>query len=286
MTLSHPPLLSPADMTQELQRLLPQFSRVEWLEKTTSTNADLMDNARTGIPRLARPWLLGTHLQERGRGRAGRTWQNRTGANLMFSCAFDVFLPARSLPILSPLAGVATCEALRTFLSADKRHRLSMKWPNDLLWDSAKLAGILVEATRSGTAALAADHHVVIIGIGINLDDARSLSQALDRKVADWSELTAEDSLARTATMARLVFSIALNLERSLNQVTAHGFEGFPERYASVDALAGKSVDIIDNGRLIRSGIANGIDVNGQLLVRTGTEETPVSVGEISVRAQ
>lgn len=286
MTYSLPVLPPPDAMARELRQLLPQFRRVDWLEKTASTNADLMDNARTGSPGLARPWLLGVHLQERGRGRAGRTWQNRPGANLMFSCAFDVFLPARRLPALSPLAGIAACEALRGFLSPEHRHRLTMKWPNDLQWDFAKLAGILVEATRSGTATLAPDHHVVIIGIGLNLDDARALSQALDRKVADWSEITAEDPAASTASMAQLVAAMVGNLERSLNHVTAHGFDGLPARHALVDALSGKGVDIIDNGKIIRSGIAAGIDGDGQLLVRTGMQEAPVSVGEISVRAQ
>src|SRR5690606_29338328 len=138
MTQSFPALPSPETMTSELRQLLPHFRRAEWREKTSSTNADLMENARTGVPSLARPWLLGVHLQEQGRGRAGRTWQNRPGANLMFSCAFDVFLPARKLPTLSPLAGIAACEALRGFLSSEHRHRLTMKWPNDLQWDFAK----------------------------------------------------------------------------------------------------------------------------------------------------
>lgn len=279
-------LPSPKAMALELGQLLPHFRRIDWVETTASTNADLMQNARTGIPGLARPWLLGAHLQESGRGRSGRTWQNRPGANLMFSCAFDVFLPARKLPILSPLAGVAACEALRPFLSEEQRHRLRMKWPNDLLWDFAKLAGILVEVTRAGTAAMAPDHHVVIIGIGLNLDDARALSVALDRKIADWSEVASDNPALHEVSMARLVAAMALNLERSLHHATAHGFDGFPARHALVDALSGKTIDIVDSGKIIRTGIANGVDPDGQLLVRTGPEEVAVSIGEVSVRAQ
>src|SRR5690606_28485961 len=125
----------------------------------------------------ARPWLLGAHLQHHGRGRAGRTWQNRPGANLMFSCAFDVFLPPQHLPTLSPAAGVAACEALRSLIGPAYQHQLTLKWPNDLQWKFAKLAGILVEVTRSGTSRISSDHYVAILGIGINLDDARALSQ-------------------------------------------------------------------------------------------------------------
>ena len=121
---------------------------------TGSTNADLIQRARSGTGSIVRPWLLGAHLQEEGRGRAGRTWQNRAGAHLMFSCAFDIFLPARSLATLSPLAGVAACEALRSLLPA--RHRVALgttKWPNDMLWYGAKLAGILTEVTRAARLA-------------------------------------------------------------------------------------------------------------------------------------
>src|SRR3546814_19071195 len=93
-----------------------------------------MTKTRTSQLRLDRPWLLGAHLQEKGRGRAGRTWQNRAGANLMFSCAFDVFLSPKLLPALSPLAGIAACEALRELLPPAPRQHLTLKWPNDLPW--------------------------------------------------------------------------------------------------------------------------------------------------------
>lgn len=273
-------------MAAALRQALPGFQQVDWLERTSSTNADLLENARTGHPRLARPWLLGTHLQESGRGRAGRTWQNRAGANLMFSCAFDVFLPPRQLPTLSPLSGLAACEALRRLLQPAHRHDLTMKWPNDLQWRFAKLAGILVEATRAGTAPLSNDHHVVIMGIGINLEDARALSAALDRKVSDWSEIARIDTDAAAVDAARIVATIAQAWQASLNHTLSHGFADLPQRYAGVDALAGQHVDVIDGQTVLRTGIANGINADGQLLVRAGSTDFPITVGEISVRAR
>ncbi len=278
-------LPSPADMSDGLRTRLPQFSHIEWVERTASTNADLYARARASQGGLARPWLLGAHLQDKGRGRAGRTWQNRYGANLMFSCAFDVFLPPRQLPALSPLAGLAACEALRSVISKDNRPHLAMKWPNDVQWQSAKLAGILVEVTRAGTARMSPDHHVAIIGMGINLEDARALSQSLDRRVADWAEISHNDPLATTATAVGLVTRIAQAWYNGLNEVTAHGFDHFPTRYAEVDALVGQSVDVIDNGTLLQTGIACGVNVHGQLQLRTPKGESAVSVGEISVHA-
>lgn len=278
-------LLDPVAMASGLRACLPQFSHIEWVERTVSTNADLYARARDEHGGTARPWLLGTHLQDRGRGRAGRTWQSRRGANLMFSCAFDVFLPPRQLPALSPLAGLAACEALREVISAENRNQLCMKWPNDVQWRSAKLAGILVEVTRAGTARLAPDHHIAIIGMGINLEDARALSQSLNRRVADWAEISNADSLAGTATAVGLVQRIAKAWYNALNDVTARGFDDFPERYQRIDALIGQAVDVIDNDKLLHTGIASGVNTHGQLMLRTPAGETPITVGEISVRA-
>ena len=277
------PFPDPDRMASELRAALPFFQQVDWLADTGSTNADLLARARQPQGSVARPWLLGTHLQTQGRGRAGRTWQNRVGANLMFSCAFDVFLPARQLPTLSPLIGLATCQALRRQLGPEHQARLNMKWPNDLQWDQAKLAGILIESTRSGTAQVA-DHHLIIIGMGLNLLDARALSQSLDRNVADWSGLAALDSQAARATPASLAACAALAWYDALNQATAHGFADLPARYAQVDGLAGQPLDVIDGGKLRQTGIACGIDTQGRLLLRSANGVQAVSVGEISVR--
>ncbi len=279
-----PPLPTPAEMISQLGTALPSFKQIRWVESTESTNGDLMALARNDLGPVARPWLLGAHLQERGRGRAGRSWQNRAGANLMFSCAFDIFLPARQLPTLSPLVGLAACEALRTLVSPSLQSHISMKWPNDIQWRFAKLAGILVETTRASTSPISADHHVAIIGMGINLDDARALSQSLNRRVADWSEVAREDSVAASTSASLIVARIAQAWYNSLNEVTAYGFESMPGRYAHVDALAGQHIHVLDNGRILQAGIACGIDMAGHLLVRTPDGEVPIHVGEVSVR--
>ncbi|MFV0283509.1 MAG: biotin--[acetyl-CoA-carboxylase] ligase [Castellaniella sp.] len=272
-------------MATALRASLPQFRQVDWVEQTGSTNADLLTYARRSEGPPDRPWLLGTHLQSQGRGRAGRTWQNRIGANLMFSCAFDVFLPARQLPALAPLIGIATCHALRAHIDPDQRARLTMKWPNDLLWDQAKLAGILIESTRSGTAQ-AADHHLIIIGMGLNLEDARALSRSLNRRIADWAEVAGEDPAAARITAAELASSAARSWYDALNHATARGFSDLPDRYAEIDGLAGRMLDILDDGRLTHTGAACGIDVNGRLLLRNAEGVQAISVGEISVRLQ
>lgn len=289
MTTSAAPISTmlpdPGIMQTELRARLPHFQRVEWVHDTGSTNADLLVHARTQGGTLARPWLLGTHLQSRGRGRAGRTWQNRPGANLMFSCAFDIFLPARQLPTLAPYIGMISCLALRSQLGSAHRHRLGMKWPNDIMWDHAKLAGILTESSRSGTTG-SPDHFLIIIGLGLNLQDARALSVSLDRSIADWSEIAALDPVASCMTAPALVSQLARSWHEALGQASASGFEGFPARYTEVDWLSGRTIDVIHDDRLLQSGVATGIDTAGHLLLRNASGSHAVSAGEISIRLQ
>lgn len=279
------PIPMPERMQALLQQGLPEFRLIEWVGRTTSTNADLLERARAGSGILARPWLLGAHLQDRGRGRSGRSWQNRSGANLMFSCAFDVFLPPARLATLSPYAGVVATETLRGMLDPANQAQLTMKWPNDIQWQFAKLAGILVEVTRAGTARRSSDHHVAIIGIGINLDDARALSTSLNRQVADWSEVGRADRDAGAVRPEHMVMRIARAWYESLSEVSARGFEGLPERYAKVDGLVGRNIDIIEGGNIVCSGNAAGVNDKGQLLLRNLSGEHAISVGEVSARA-
>ncbi|HLS43450.1 MAG TPA: biotin--[acetyl-CoA-carboxylase] ligase [Paenalcaligenes sp.] len=277
-------LISAGRLASQLQQALSLFNHVEWVESTSSTNADLIQRARSQTGQLMRPWLLGAHLQTEGRGRAGRTWQNRAGAHLMFSCAFDVFVPSRSLATLSPLAGIAACEGLRQLLPTQHQQALTLKWPNDLLWYGAKLAGILTEVTRASTAPGSTDHHVIVIGIGINLDDARALSQSLNRQIADWRGVCDDCPDIQAHRHADIVAQIAKAWYEAMNQTTAFGFQDLAPRYAKVDALAGQHVCILDNGKTLHSGTACGINEQGQLLVRTLHGVEAISVGEVSVR--
>lgn len=281
-----PTLPEPAALQNRLARGLPAFRHVRWLEETGSTNADLLALAHDTGTLTARPWLEGAHLQTMGRGRAGRSWQNRRGANLMFSCAFDVFIPARQLAALSPLTGVATAEALRTLVGPAHQPRLTMKWPNDIMWGAAKLAGILVESTRASTARQSADHYVIIVGLGLNLDDARALSLSLDRSVADWSEITHLDAIAASHSLDTIVQTIANAWYQVFNEVTRHGVTHLAARFNAVDGLLGQYVHILDNGRLLNAGIACGVNEYGQLRVKGPDGEAALSVGEVSVRAR
>ncbi len=267
-------------MISALTPLLPDFTSLQWLESTGSSNADLMQRARQADA-APLPWLLGADRQSSARGRAGRPWQNATGSTLMFSCAFAVDLPIAELPGLSPVMGIAACEALRDLLSAHRTSqsppiaetRLALKWPNDLQWDHAKLAGILVESTnRPGSQS-----PVIVTGIGLNLKDAPALATALGRPIADWSQIA-------DISPALIVASIARAWSRAIKDYATGGYAVFNTRFDRVDALAGHQVDVTDQGFILQTGVAIGTDSIGRLLLQNNQGISAVMVGDVSIR--
>lgn len=269
-------LPTPDALARELSARLDGFEHIAWMAQTGSTNADLLANARR---RLA-PSLLGAYQQTAGRGRAGRQWKNRIGATLMFSCAFPVRMPVHQLPTLSPVAGLTAALALRGL--AGNADALRVKWPNDLQWHDAKLAGILVESTRSHAVP---DAYTVVIGIGINLWDAENLSRALDRAVADWATMTQQSGCA-PVSIADIVCTLARAWHHAIGELQTGGFAQFRSQFNAVDALANQDVNVIDQGAVLFHGQAQGLDEHGRLVVQTAEGLTSVSVGEISIRVR
>lgn len=102
-------------------------------------------------------WLRADH-QTKGRGRQGRAWQSPSG-NLFASTLVRLREDDKAPATLALVASLALHDAISRFLPAEHREHLSLKWPNDLLLDGAKLSGILLE--REGDA--------IVIGIGVNL---------------------------------------------------------------------------------------------------------------------
>jgi BirA family biotin operon repressor/biotin-[acetyl-CoA-carboxylase] ligase len=152
--------------------------RIEVHDTIDSTNAVALSRARAGD--RGRLWVVSTH-QSAGRGRRGRHWGTPPG-NLAASLLYLVDAPPGTAATLGFVAGLALDDALRRVVpdlsvkivldgveptSATGGDRLRLKWPNDLLLDGGKLAGILLEAEGTATGGLA-----VVIGIGLNVTSA------------------------------------------------------------------------------------------------------------------
>lgn len=267
---------------------------VQWQAVTQSTNADGLAWLRKSKPATGQALLCGALRQQAGRGRAARPWINDTGSQLMMSLATVQAIAPALLPALSLVAGVAACEALEHLIVPNARHRLLLKWPNDLLWDDAKLAGILLESVSEApqrsshsTGRIEPVRSGIVLGIGLNLAGAAALSQQLQRPIADWRQVSSDLSADSDDTLIELAQRITQAWLAALKQVSRHGFDPFVERLARRDALAGKAIVVTEGSQVLHQGNAVGVDASGCLQLRTPDGLTrAISVGDIRVLLQ
>ncbi|MDE2427546.1 MAG: biotin--[acetyl-CoA-carboxylase] ligase [Burkholderiales bacterium] len=252
-----------ADHIRALRDAAGRAVDVEVVEETGSTNADLM--AR--LSQLHRPVLRVALHQTAGRGRAGRTWYSVAGGMLTFSLAWRMPQTAHQLMGLPLAVGVAIAEVLNALGVVVK-----LKWPNDVLKEGKKLAGILIETANAKDGGT-----WVVAGIGLNLQVPDELETAIGRAVAEAPWLAQMD---RNQLMAKLLNALAATFE----QFGQGGFAPFLPRWNALHAYAQQPVVILDHGSIIHRGIALGVDTTGCLLLQTDQGQVPVLAGDVSLR--
>jgi BirA family biotin operon repressor/biotin-[acetyl-CoA-carboxylase] ligase len=169
------------------------------VEETGSTNADLAAALHAGERLVEGQWLV-ARCQTAGRGRQGREWFDGAG-NFMGSCVVQLSANAPPPASLSFVAALAVRDAAAEALGGSEL--LTLKWPNDVLLDRGKLAGILLEMVRDN----------VVVGVGVNLAKAPQLPDRKTSSVADYGQPPALEVFA--ASLARH-FSSRLTAWRSL----------------------------------------------------------------------
>ncbi|WP_300754307.1 biotin--[acetyl-CoA-carboxylase] ligase [Janthinobacterium sp.] len=235
---------------------------IEIVDETGSTNADLLARCAS----LPGPTLRIAGQQTAGRGRAGRPWLSQPDATLMFSLAWRFKGPLHQLVGLPLAVGVALAETMCALGVP-----VQLKWPNDLMKDGSKLAGILVESQQTPDGVWA------VIGCGINLLMPDALEQQIGRSVS---------AVPWLAQMERntLVAALLSRLAGVLAEFDDTGFTPFTERWNALHAWQGQHVKILDHGQLLQQGVASGVDHLGRLLLRTETGLVEIMSGDISLR--
>src|SRR5579864_1527346 len=260
---------------------------IEIVEETGSTNADLMAHLKA-LPReasaLPRPMVRVAYLQTAGRGRRGRPWYAEPGNALLFSVACVLPRPLEGLAGLSLAVGVALVDGLRSLPVAGPG-QIALKWPNDVLLEGDKLAGILIETAWSTDQASA-----VVIGIGTNVKGADELAakvSALNADVPAQARGTVPTALQRALPNANLTDTLAAELsalEPALQRFGAEGFAPFQTRWNAVHAYAGREVVLLEQGVELTRGVAAGVDERGQLLLDTASGRQTIATGDVSLR--
>ncbi len=214
------------------------------------------------------PTALFAEHQTQGRGRRGRVWQSPFGSNLYFSVAWPYSQGVNSLEGVSLAIGVAICRALNGLGIAG----VGLKWPNDVLFDQKKLAGILVEVGGdvSGECFI-----VVGIGLNVNMPQAVVIDQA-------WIDLRTL-SQGRLWDRNQIAVKLLNELLPMLNAYSERGFEHYRQAWHSFHAYQNQPVKVIVGQQQIR-GKCLGVDPSGSLRLDTGGGERVFSGGELSLR--
>jgi BirA family biotin operon repressor/biotin-[acetyl-CoA-carboxylase] ligase len=284
-----------------LRSLLGHGCHLVVLDSTTTTNDEVLVQARA----LARsvtlrelvPLVVVSGQQTAGRGRLGRSWTSPFGG-VYLSVLTEVTRPTEArgqrvtndpsssalfMASLSPLTALAVHGALQSFSS----RRLFIKWPNDLVSEQGKLAGILVEVRRGdtvfdgarGSLSDSSLSSLAVIGVGINVnrppEGAFAGASYLDEGTGCGLDLE--------AVAAAAIDGILTCHERWLDGGCC--FAPFVAEYRQHMALLGEPVCVRDaTGAEMASGSVEGVDDEGQLLVATARGVVTIAAGEVTLR--
>ncbi|TYQ11044.1 UNVERIFIED_ORG: BirA family biotin operon repressor/biotin-[acetyl-CoA-carboxylase] ligase [Gordonia westfalica J30] len=267
-------LMSPlgsSDMTLDADLLRTRLAgtrwhRIEVVDATGSTNADLVTRAATesidGTVRL-------TTDQTAGRGRHARTWTAPRGTQLAMSAAVEVGEHTEHLGWLSLLAGLAAVQGIGAAMGV----RPTLKWPNDVLIEGRKTAGILSEYTRSSHTR-GGDGGVAVIGTGLN------------------TTMTQDQLPVPTATSLQLatgqdvpLTELAASYLRALSELLdlwPHDVDGLAARYREDSDTIGRRVRLVLPGDEEVVGTATGVDASGRIVVDADGRQVIAAAGDVT----
>ncbi len=225
-------------------------------QELASTNSEALLLAQAGTPHGT---VVVAERQSAGRGRRERHWYSPPNANLYCSIVVRGIGPVLTLPEwlswVPLVSALAVAEAVQTRASLS----LSLKWPNDLLFQERKVGGILCESVQ-----ISSDSPIVVIGIGLNVNmTTDSFPEDLRQTATSLYEIS-HMSIDRSTMIAQLL----LELERSLDELQRYGPDQLRRAYASRCQTIGRRVRLLLGHEQELLGTAESIGADGALQIR------------------
>ncbi|MBF0505021.1 MAG: biotin--[acetyl-CoA-carboxylase] ligase, partial [Candidatus Omnitrophica bacterium] len=217
------------------------------MDTVTST----MDEAfRLGMEGCCEGTVVCAETQTKGRGRLGRVWLSPKSKGLYFSVVLRPTLPLNQLALLTLMSAVALAEAIEEA----GRIKPSIKWPNDLLWEDRKLAGILTELRAESDQV-----KFVVVGIGLNVNTPahQVIAGASSLKIA----------AGRSFNRVEVFQSILSSLEKWYGKLLHRDFLDITEAWKERSSTLNKRLRLTDPTGTIE-GEAVDLDEDGSLLIR------------------
>jgi BirA family biotin operon repressor/biotin-[acetyl-CoA-carboxylase] ligase len=237
------------------------------LEEVDSTNQHLL---RGITAENSAPAICLTEAQSAGRGRRGRKWVATPYRNVMLSLSWRFEAGPTVASGLSLAAGVAVVRALNEYGVSG----LGLKWPNDIVWQQRKLAGLLIDVRGEASGP-----SLVVLGLGVNGYISAGDAAEIDQPWVDLLRICGE-----AGDRNRLAGLLLKHLLRMFQVFERQGLEPFRQEWERLHAFSDKRVRLRSESGEI-AGIVRGIDKHGALLVEDPRGNLRAfHSGEISVR--
>jgi BirA family biotin operon repressor/biotin-[acetyl-CoA-carboxylase] ligase len=268
-------------LEQALQDL--PLGALRYMPQATSTNDVAAEWAAQGARNLS---LVLADEQTAGRGRAGRKWVTAPGVAVAASLiVYPTLADSDILSRMTALGALAVCDALRNAYQLDAL----IKWPNDIIVNGRKLAGILTEAQWTGDALA-----TVILGMGINVASASISEAVLPAANLRFPATSVEDELHRPVDRLELLHAVLVEFLRWRQRMGRTDFiSSWEKRLAFrgewVQVFQGRSGEQVsantDTLPLLVEGQLAGLASDGSLKVATRSGDViTVQFGEVRLR--
>lgn len=249
-----PDILIADDLVSQLPEDVVIGKQIRVFRETSSTN-QLVD--QMGLAGEPEGLVIFAEAQSQGRGRLGRKWISPANKGLWFSVLLRPSLRPPQMTQLTVIAATALARAIRKTTSLAPE----IKWPNDILINGKKVAGVLTEMSAEPDRVL---HAVIGIGLDVNLDESDFPNEL--KSMATSLQLEYRKPILRS--------SIAVNLLKALDEdyirIQNGQFKAVSEEWESQCITLQKRVRIHQMDRII-DGYAESLDSEGALMVRTAT---------------
>ncbi|MDG2090924.1 MAG: biotin--[acetyl-CoA-carboxylase] ligase [Gammaproteobacteria bacterium] len=257
----------PADSKEKIQDL-------QIFQSIASTSTHVMELSRKGELSLSEKkiFVCIAEQQTAGKGRRGRPWVSPYGHNLYFTIAREFNAGISELEGLSLVIALAVTRVL----GRKQVQGLGIKWPNDILWQGKKLAGILLEISGDPTGL-----SQVLIGLGLNVSANPDSMVDVDQAWVDLKTISGNVP-DRNEVMADLIVEIA----KVIDEFEEKGFTTFKSEWDNNDALRNQEVELKTHSNQPTGIVGKVLGVNNQgaLLLQTKDGEETFHGGELSPR--
>ncbi|GJL76639.1 biotin--[acetyl-CoA-carboxylase] ligase [Nitrosomonas sp.] len=234
-----------------------------------STNSYLLRNKSYYLKDIRTPVVV-AELQTRGRGTNNRSWFSDLGGCLTFSILWKFKRNIKYLSSLSLALGVSLIRAFKN-ISLDN---IQLKWPNDIVHNKRKFAGILIECKTNRDGSVTA-----IIGIGVNLKLSSNIPHCLNYSATDLFQIS-----GRMHSRNQILALLLSELRCVLESFGTDGFSIFRDEWESYHAYQGQSVVLHLSNQDNIEGIVDGVKNDGSLVLITSSGRQHYNIGEISLR--